>query len=143
MSVTESMIAGRALPQPDNTSRRYWTEAAQGNLLIQRCPSCQSYQFYPRPLCLQCGDEPDWVPASGRGTLHTYTIIRQNKTPPFAALVPYAVAIVELDEGVRMMTNLIDCDVDQLSIGMPVEVVLAPVNESIGLPFWRPASTSR
>jgi uncharacterized OB-fold protein len=71
--------------------------------------------------------------------VYTYTIVRQNRTPPFAGLVPYAVAIIELEEGVRMMSNVIDCPVEDLHIGMAVEVVLLPVDDAIGLPFWRPA----
>ena len=142
MSTTSESLAGRALPMPDNVSRHYWSAAARGELVIQRCRSCGKYQFYPRSLCLSCAGEPEWVQATGRGTLHTYTIIRQNRTPPFAGLVPYAVAIVELEEGVRMMSNVIDCPVEELYIGMPLEVVLVAVDEAIGLPFWRPAATS-
>jgi uncharacterized OB-fold protein len=87
-----------------------------------------------------CGGETEWVEASGRGTLHTFTVIRQNRSEAFAALSPYAVGIVELEEGVRMMTNVIECDIDQLRIGMPLEVVLLKAADDVGLPFWRPAS---
>ena len=130
----------RALPAPDNASRHYWQSAAEGRLVIQRCTSCGVHQFYPRALCVACAGETEWVDASGRGTLHTYTIIRQNKSPAFAALSPYAVGIVELDEGVRMMSNIVECDVEQLEVGMALEVLLLKAADDVGLPFWRPAS---
>jgi uncharacterized OB-fold protein len=128
----------RALPAPDNASRHYWQSAAEGRLVIQRCTSCGVHQFYPRALCTTCAGETEWVDASGRGTLHTYTVIRQNRSPAFAALSPYAVGIVELDEGVRMMSNIVDCDIDQLEVGMQLEVLLLKAADDVGLPFWRP-----
>ena len=129
----------RALPEPDNASRHYWQSAAEGRLVIQRCTSCGVHQFYPRAMCVSCGGDTEWVEASGRGTLHTFTIIRQNRSPAFAALSPYAVGIVELDEGVRMMSNIVECDEEQLEVGMALEVLLLQAADDIGLPFWRPA----
>jgi len=130
----------RALPAPDNASRHYWHSAAEGRLVIQRCTTCGVHQFYPRALCTACAGETEWIDASGRGTLHTYTVIRQNRSPAFAALSPYAVGIVELDEGVRMMSNIVDCDVDQLEVGMALEVLLLKAADDVGLPFWRPVT---
>jgi hypothetical protein len=129
----------RALPAPDNASRHYWQSAAEGRLVIQRCTSCGVHQFYPRAMCVSCAGDTEWVEASGRGTLHTFTIIRQNRSPAFAALSPYAVGIVELDEGVRMMSNIVECDVEHLEVGMALEVLLLQAAEDVGLPFWRPA----
>lgn len=130
----------RILPAPDNASRHYWQSAADGQLIVQRCTACGRYQFYPRALCIACSGETEWVPAVGRGTLHTFTVIRQNRSDAFAALLPYAVGIVELEEGVRMMSNIIDCDVEQLRVDMDLEVVLIRAAEDVGLPFWRPRS---
>jgi uncharacterized OB-fold protein len=136
----QETIGLRALPAPDNASRHYWQSAADGKLVVQRCKDCGVFQFYPRALCATCAGETEWVDASGRGTLHTYTIIRQNRSPAFAALSPYAVGIVELEEGVRMMSNIVDCDVEQLQIGMPLEVLLLKAADDVGLPFWRPST---
>jgi uncharacterized protein len=136
----QETVALRALPAPDNASRHYWQSAADGQLVIQRCTTCGEFQFYPRALCVSCAGETEWVDASGRGTLYTYTIIRQNRSPAFAALSPYAVGIVELEEGVRMMSNIVDCDVEQLSIGMALQVVLVKAADDVGLPFWRPVT---
>ena len=102
-------------------------------------PSCgESTSSIPRALCVACAGDTEWVEASGRGTLHTYTIIRQNRSPAFAALSPYAVGIVELEEGVRMMSNIVECDVEQLEVGMALEVLLLKAADDVGLPFWRP-----
>jgi uncharacterized OB-fold protein len=130
----------RTLPAPDNASRHYWQSAADGQLVVQRCTDCGSYQFYPRALCTACSGETEWVVAAGRGTLHTFTVIRQNRSEAFAGLLPYAVGIVELEEGVRMMSNIIDCDVEQLHVDMDLEVVLITAADDVGLPFWRPRS---
>src|ERR1700728_1357947 len=137
-----STLSIRALPDPDNASRHYWQSAADGRLVLQRCSACGAFQFYPRALCTACAGETEWVEASGRGTLYTFTIIRQNRSQAFAHLVPYAVGIVELDEGVRMMSNIVDCDVDQLEVGMALEVLLLKAADDVGLPFWRPVGSS-
>lgn len=139
VEAVQATIDKRALPNPDHSNRHYWESAAQGKLVLQRCTSCGAYQFYPRALCTTCAGETEWVEASGRGTLHTFTVIRQNKSPAFAALSPYAVGIVELEEGVRMMSNIIGCDIADLRIGMRLEVVLLKAADDVGLPFWRPA----
>jgi uncharacterized protein len=136
----QETVALRALPAPDNASRHYWQSAADGQLVVQRCTTCGEFQFYPRALCVACAGETEWVDASGRGTLYTYTIIRQNRSPAFAALSPYAVGIVELEEGVRMMSNIVDCDVERLTVGMALEVVLVKAADDVGLPFWRPVT---
>ena len=130
----------RALPAPDNASRHYWQRAAEGHLVLQRCTSCGRHQFYPRALCAGCGGETEWVEASGRGTLYTFTVIRQNRSEAFAALSPYAVGMVDLEEGVRMMSNIVDCDVDALRVGMPLQVLMLKAAEDVGLPFWRPVA---
>jgi len=132
-------IEGRPLPAADNLSQDYWAAAAEGKLLFQECPACGNRQFYPRSLCIACGETPEWKEASGRGTVHTYTVIRQNWAAPFKELMPYVVAMVELEEGPRMMTNITDCPADDVSIGMPVEAYVVKVEDGLGLPFWRPA----
>ncbi len=132
-------LSARALPAPDHASVHYWQSAAEGKLVLQRCVTCGDYQFYPRALCASCAGETEWVDASGRGTLYTFTVIRQNRSPAFKDLSPYAVGIIELEEGVRMMSNIVDCDVDRLEVGMALEVLLLKAADDVGLPFWRPA----
>ncbi|HZA76679.1 MAG TPA: Zn-ribbon domain-containing OB-fold protein [Acidimicrobiales bacterium] len=134
-------LAQRPLPRPDNVSAAYWEAAARGEVLYQECPACGHRQLYPRALCTACAAEPEWRPASGRGTVHTFTIIRQNWAEPFRDLVPYVVAIVELEEGPRMMANITDCPPVEVRIGMPVEAYTIMVEDGLGIPFWRPVGT--
>ena len=98
---------------------------------------CSHRQFYPRAACTVCGATPSWITASGKGVVHTFTVIRQNHAKPFKELMPYVVAVIDLDEGVRMMTNLSDCDPDAVHIGMQVEVWFEPDGDGGALPYWR------
>jgi uncharacterized OB-fold protein len=138
--VTDMRTPDRPRPQKDPVSTAYWEACARGELLIQRCPSCGSRQFYPRALCTSCAAVPEWERASGRGIVHTFTVIRQNYAKPFRELLPYVVAMVELEEGPRIMGNISDCDVDDVSIGMPVEVWFEPGRDELAIPYWRPIS---
>jgi len=130
----------RPLPAGDPVSSHYWAEAAEGRLVIQYCPSCGQRQFYPRALCTACGGAPEWEEASGRGTVYTFTIIRQQGAKPFRDELPYVVAMVKLDEGPMMMGNITDCAVDDVTVGMPVEAYVVAAAEGVGVPFWRPAA---
>ena len=129
----------RPLPAPDPVSTPYWEAAARGELLIQRCPACGNRQHYPRAVCTTCGETPEWEQASGRGTIYTFTVIRQNYARPFRDELPYVVAMVDLEEGPRLMGNVTGCEVDDVHIGMPVEMHTEVAAEGIGVPFWRPA----
>ncbi len=135
---TEASAEGRVLPYPNSATRPFWEATARGELVVQWCPHCERAQFHPGPLCRTCGGEPEWKTCTGRGTVYTYSIVRQSHSRPFRDLVPYVVAMIDLDEGVRMMTNIVDCPVDEVRIGMPVEVVFAEAVDDIALPFWRP-----
>jgi uncharacterized OB-fold protein len=134
-------VEGRPLPELDGVSTEWWNAAARGELLYQECPSCGHRQFYPRAMCTACGLETEWKPASGRGSVHTFTVIHQNLAAPFGDLSPYVVAMVELEEGVRMMTNITHCDKDEVEVGLPVECYVVKVDDEVGLPFWRPAKS--
>ena len=129
------------LPSLDaEVDRVFWEAAAEGRLLIQECPDCGERQFFPRSWCHYCGsDDVTWIEAEGTGRVHTHTVIRRvTELPAFADDVPYVVAYVELDEGVRICTNVVDCDPASVEHGMPVEVVFEGVTESISLPKFRP-----
>ena len=130
----------RPLPRPDAVSAPYWEAAARGELLVQECPKCGNRQFYPRTVCTRCGADPEWLTCSGKGTVHTYTVIRQNHAKPFRDELPYVVAIVELEEGPRLMSNVVGCDVADVHIGLPVEVTFEQADEGVGVPFFRPRS---
>jgi uncharacterized OB-fold protein len=132
-------MQGRPLPQPDNVSAPFWAAAAEGKVLYQECTACGHRQFYPRAMCTECAGEVAWREASGRGTVHTYTVIRQNWANPFKDELPYVVAMIELEEGVKMMTNVTDCNADDVTIGMAVVAHTVKVDDEVGVVFWKPA----
>jgi uncharacterized OB-fold protein len=131
---------GRPLPEPDNTSAHYWAAAAGGSLVFQRCLECGHAQFYPRPLCIRCAGDTVWEEASGEGAVHTFTVIRQNLAPPFGELGAYVVAMIDLAEGPRMMSNVTHVEPDEVRVGMGVTAYSVKVRDDMGLPFWRPSS---
>ena len=130
----------KPLPRIDEESRGYWEALARHELYLQRCRDCGTLRFYPRALCPSClSSAVEWVRASGRGTVYTFTVTHQNQAPGFREELPYVLAIVELAEGVRMMTNIVGCAPDAVRIGMPVEVVFEDVAPEITLAKFHPA----
>ena len=128
------------LPTPDESTQPWWDAAREGRLLIKRCAGCGRAHWYPRPFCPHCWSESvSWEQASGRATLYTWSVVHSNDLPPFKAKVPYVAAIVDLDEGPRMMTNVVDCSFDDLRVGMPLEVRFRPETAEITLPVFVPA----
>jgi uncharacterized OB-fold protein len=120
-------------PQPTPETQAFWDAAGQGRLLVKRCAACGERHHYPRPLCPFCfSDRTEWVPASGRGTIYAYSVMRRVPAP-------YAIAYVTLEEGVTMMTNIVDCDLDALRIGQPVTVVFKPTDGGPPVPMFTPA----
>lgn len=128
----------KPLPQIDNVNAAYWQAAREGRLLVQQCPACGHRQWYPRALCTQCAAEPEWLETAGRGTVHTFTVIRQQGIPAFKAELPYAVVMVELDEGPRVFGAMPGVDVAEVTIGLPVEVYFVAAADDTGVPYWRP-----
>ncbi len=137
MEVVRGAEWQRAQLAPDSLEREFFAAAARGELLYQHCPACGNKQFYPRAVCTACGADPQWATASGRGVVHTYTIVRQNGQKPFKDELPYAVAIVELEEGVRMMGTITGCLADAVHIGQRVEAYAVECEEGLAVPFWR------
>jgi uncharacterized OB-fold protein len=139
LSVERGSTWERPFPAPDPVSSEFWSTAFGGRLLIQHCPACGERQFYPRAVCMSCGSKPDWEEVSGRGTVHTFTIIRQNYARPFRDELPYVVAIIELAEGPRMMGNVTGVAADDVYVGMEVAAYIIEAEEGVGVPMWRPA----
>lgn len=128
------------LPTPDPDTQEFWDAARDGRLLIKRCGACGQPHFYPRPFCPHCWSEDvAWEEASGRATLHTWSVVRVNDLPPWGERVPYVAAIVDLEEGPRMETNVVDCAFEDLEIGMPLEVGFREETEDVTVPVFRPA----
>lgn len=110
-------------PLMDGHSRHYWEAARAGRLLIQQCVACGAHQFYPRRHCTACfAPEPEWREASGRGTLHTFSVIHRSANPEFSDDTPYVFAIVELEEGVRMATRIVGAPIERLVCDVPVRL---------------------
>jgi uncharacterized OB-fold protein len=129
----------KPLPRIDEESRGFWEACARHELYFQRCRDCGTRRFYPRALCPAClSSATDWVRANGRGSVYTFTVTYQNQAPGFRDEVPYVLAMVELEEGIRLMTNVVGCAPDQVRIGLPVEVVFDDVSPEITLPKFRP-----
>jgi len=126
-------------PEPTPISAHYWESLNAGKLAIQKCSACGSLQHYPRPFCVTClSPDIEWVEASGRATLFSFTIVRRAASPAFAADVPYILAIVELEEGPHMTGNVIGIPVEEAVVGMPLELTIVPAGGGQSLPQWRP-----
>jgi uncharacterized OB-fold protein len=118
---------------PDNA--RFWEAAAEGKLLVKKCEECNEVHYYPRPLCPFCGSERTaWQQASGKGTIYSVSVTRR------AGPIPYAIAYVTLEEGVTLLTNIVDCDLDTVKIGAQVEVVFKPTDGGPPVPMFKPVS---
>jgi uncharacterized protein len=137
------MAHERELPAVEDETRPYWEAAKQGRLLIKRCNACNTVHHYPRPFCPSCWSEDvEWQEASGRGTVYTYSIVYRNDLAPFDSWGEYVPAIVQLEEGPRLMTKLVDCPPDELAVGMPVEVTFRELTNEWAAPDFRPSSSS-
>ena len=135
-----TMAWNKPLPSIVGETKPFWDSCRRGQLMIQQCTECGQYQWYPRGICADCWtDTVEWVQSGGRGTVWTYTVTYQNRTTGFADMVPYVLALVELDEGVRMFTNIVDCNPREVSIGMPVEVTFQTATPQISIPYFKPA----
>ncbi|MGE5513270.1 MAG: Zn-ribbon domain-containing OB-fold protein [Bacteroidota bacterium] len=122
-----------ASPEPTVGSEAYWEGARNGKLLLRHCTSCDRVHHYPRALCPHCfSDKLDWKEASGKGKIYTYSVMRR-------APEPYVIAYVTLEEGVSMMTNIVDCDFDKVRIDQPVKVVFKASENGQPVPMFTPA----
>ena len=130
----------KPIPIPQPESDFYWEKCKQHELWLRKCNTCNKTYFYPRDFCPLChGKDVEWVRSSGKGTLYTYSIVHRS-TPPFRDDTPYVIAIVELEDGTCMPTNLVqpEPDPENIQIGMPVEVVFEDITDTISLPKFRP-----
>jgi uncharacterized OB-fold protein len=137
------MATQEAKPKPvpivNPWARPFWEAARERRLLIQHCRDCHKHVFYPRVACPHCFSENlEWVQASGRGTVYSYTVVYANAPSAFIADIPYVVAVIQLAEGVRMLSNIVECDLDALRCDMPVEVTFERLNDEFTLPKFRP-----
>lgn len=130
MASTERKIPA---PPANPETKAFWDGATRGELLIKRCRACARVHYYPRALCPFCGsDATEWQRAAGGGTVYSYSVMRRTE-------IPYAIAYVTLDEGVTMMTNIVDCDLDRIRVGQRVRLVFKPTEGGPPVPTFTPA----
>ena len=129
----------KPLPKPSQISAEFWQAAKRRELFLQRCHDCEQYIFYPRPLCPQClSSNLGWEKVSGRGKVYSYSVVRRAGIPGFENDVPYVFAIVELDEGPRMATNIVGIEPEKVSIGTKVEAFFDDVTPELTLVKFKP-----
>jgi uncharacterized OB-fold protein len=128
-------VTERAFPVADGVTRPFWDGIAEGVLRVQRCRACGRHVFYPRAVCPHCTvGELAWVEARGAGVVHSFTVVHRAPAE-YREEAPYVVALIDLDEGVRLMTRLVDVAPPEVSVGMPVEVA---IRGEPRLPHFRP-----
>jgi uncharacterized protein len=126
------------LPVIEDDTRAFWDGAREGHLLIRSCRACGVAHYYPRPFCPSCwSDDVEWVEASGRATLYTGSTVYRNDLPPFHEQVPYVAAVVELAEGPRMMTRLVGCEPEEVSMEMALEAAFEPLDDDVTIVVFR------
>ncbi len=133
-----SEIPPKPGPRITADSQEFWDFASQGKLMLRLCNQCKRTMYYPRIICIHClSDDLGWTEASGRGTVYASTMVHRAPGDAFKSSVPYVVAIVELEEGHRMMTNIVGISPEQVEIGMPVSLVFEE-RENTAIPQFTP-----
>ncbi len=126
------------LPHPTGLSRPHWDACREGKLKVQRCAQCATYIFIPQPCCTSCqSTQLEWVESSGRGKVYSFTVVHRAPRPQFE--VPYIVAVIEMEEGWHMLSNVLGCPVDAVVVNLPVVVTFRKMTEEITLPYFVPS----
>ena len=130
-----------AIPRPAPLAAdeaRFWSFVADGELRLQRCAGCATFRHPPRPVCAACGStESEWITASGRGEVWSFTVIHPPTLEAFTERTPYGAVVVRLDEGVFLVSSVVDCPPDELAVAMPVELAVTEVEPGFRLPLFR------
>jgi uncharacterized OB-fold protein len=131
----------KPIPVPSEESRPFWDAVRRHEFRVQRCTACQKYWFPPSNICPEClSDQWEWALTGGRGTVFSFVVFHRVYHPAFRDDVPYPVAIIALDEGPRFLSNVVGCPVEDIRVGMPVEVVFDDVTDDCTLPKFRPTT---
>jgi len=139
VSTLQPQQPGVPVPHPSRLSQRYWDGCRVGELRFQRCDTCGLVPLRPTSLCARChGRAFTWETSAGQGTLYSWTVVWRPQHPAFR--VPYAPAIVELDEGLVLMSAMVGCEPEDLKEGMRVEVEFHPVSDTVTLPYFHPCA---
>ncbi len=130
----------KPVPFPDLVTAKFWEAAKEHKLLIQLCGKCGARQFFPQALCRAClSENVEWIEARGKGKIYSYTVVHRPPSAQFEEDAPYVVALIELEEGVRMMSNIVGIEPSAVCVGMEVEVVFEEITPDISLPKFRPS----
>ena len=126
----------KILPRPTDTSAPYWQGCQQGELRLQQCDGCQHFQFYPRIMCSRCQHQSlSWVAASGKGRVASFTVVRRGVSDAYPT--PYIVALIDLDEGPRMMSHVVGVDPESVAVGDDVRVSFEDWSDEITMPVFQ------
>jgi uncharacterized protein len=143
--MTTTDVPAKPIPIPDETSAPFFDGALRGELMLQRCTACGTFMspiaYIGVPLRVRCvtcfSGDLEWAPSSGRATLYSFVLVHQVDDEAFAADVPYNIAVVETEEGVRLTSQVVGCPNDELEIGMPLEVVFERMSDEVAVPKFR------
>ena len=140
--MTETREYTKPLPELEGMAGEFYGFCKRGELRFQRCTDCRAWRHVPREMCAGCGSSRwEWERSGGRGALFTWTVVGRALHPAFQDAMPYAPAVVDMDEGLRVLCHVTDCAPDELEIGMRVEVVFEPVSDEVTLPKFRRAQS--
>jgi len=137
-----SDLPAKPLPAITDLTRPFWTAAKQGRLMLQKCGQCGTFNFHPKPWCIECGSrELNWTEAKPTGTVYSYTISRSvaMNYPGWEKDLPVLLCLVDLDDGARMYAQVTDCAPEAMRIGMRVRAHFEDISEEAGIPKFRPA----
>jgi uncharacterized protein len=141
--MTQTTDQRKPVPRPDEASQPFFDGARDRKLMVQKCAACGTVMWPVKPRCNNCLiADLTWTQVSGKGTLYSFTLMHQVYHPGFAAEAPYNIAEVDLEEGLRIITNVIGCPNSALQIGMPLEVTFEDVTDEVTLPKFQPATNA-
>lgn len=134
--------SNKPLPQITDLTRPFWTAAKQGKLVLQKCGKCSTFNFFPKPWCIECGSRDlTWTDAKTGGTVYSFTISRSvaMNFPGWEAELPVLMCLIDLDDGVRLYGQVKGCKPEDMKIGMRVETFFEDISDEAGIPKFRPA----
>jgi uncharacterized protein len=128
-----------AMPLANSDTAPFWDGCARGLFLLQRCTECSTFRHPPSPICPNClSAEHEWLQATGHGTIYTFVIVREALRRGWEELVPYVVAVIDLDEGPKFVTNVVNIEPDLVTIGMRGKIVFTSTDDAMMLPLFAP-----
>ncbi|MBU0970637.1 MAG: enoyl-CoA hydratase/isomerase family protein [Proteobacteria bacterium] len=136
-------MAQKPVPVMQPWTKDFWTGAKEGKLLVQHCQDCQANIFFPKKVCPECWSQNlTWITSSGRAKVYSFTQMLDMVEPVFWEDLPYVIAFVDMEEGIRMTTRIVNCRMEDICIGMDLEVVFQPLNDEVAMPCFQPADPS-